>query len=34
VPMFIVMQLIGFVIATLILLAFIDRKPASATNSN
>jgi hypothetical protein len=27
VPMFIVMQLIGLVIATLILSAFIDRKP-------
>ena len=29
VPMFIVMQIIGLVVATLILLAFIDRQPAS-----
>ncbi|NBO68497.1 MAG: hypothetical protein EBV40_06660 [Actinobacteria bacterium] len=34
VPMFIVMQLIGLVIATLILSAFIARKPASAAKSN
>jgi glycerol uptake facilitator-like aquaporin len=29
VPIFIVMQLIGLVIATLILLAFIERQPAN-----
>jgi glycerol uptake facilitator-like aquaporin len=34
VPMFIVMQIIGLVIATLILLVFIERQPTGATNSN
>jgi hypothetical protein len=34
VPMFIVMQIIGLVVATLILSAFVNRSPASATNSN